>query len=58
MLSIYHTDAGKALIAKMPLAMQNSMQAMQGLMKSVAPQLQKIQRETIEKLKATKQIAR
>jgi uncharacterized protein len=52
MLSFYKTDAGRALIAKMPLAMQNSMQAMQSQMAPLMQQVQQLQNETIEKLKA------
>jgi hypothetical protein len=55
MLSFYKTDAGKALISKMPVVMQNSMQAMQSKMATTMPQIQQLQRETIEKLKAAKQ---
>ena len=55
MLAFYKTDAGKALILKMPLAMQNTMQAMQSQMAAIMPQIQQLQRETIEKLKAAKQ---
>ena len=55
MLSFYKTDAGKALIAKMPLAMQNSMQAMQARMATIMPQVQQLQKETFEKLQATQQ---
>jgi uncharacterized protein len=53
MLAFYKTEAGKALIAKMPLAMQNTMQATQSKMAALMPQVQQLQRETVERLKAT-----
>jgi hypothetical protein len=52
MLAFYKTPAGQAVIAKMPLAMQNSMQAMQSKLATLMPHVQQLQRETIEKLKA------
>lgn len=52
MLAFYATPAGKAVIAKMPLIMQNTMASMQARMSSVMPQIVRIQQETLEKLKA------
>lgn len=52
MLSFYKTDAGKALIVKMPLVMQNSMQTMQSQMATLMPKIQQLQQETMEKMKA------
>ena len=52
MLAFYRTDAGQAVINKMPLVMQNTMTAMQARMAAMAPRLQELQSETIEQLKA------
>jgi len=54
MLKFYKSPAGQAVIAKMPLVMQNSMQMMQGKMSAMMPKLQKLQQETIEHLKKTR----
>lgn len=51
MLEFYRTDAGKALIAKMPSVMQNSNALMQQHMAAIMPELQKIM------LDASKRIA-
>jgi uncharacterized protein len=51
MLAFYATDSGKALIAKMPLIMQNTMQAMQERMQTLAPRIRQIQQETFAELK-------
>jgi uncharacterized protein len=51
MLAFYATDAGRAVIAKMPLIMQNTMQAMQGRMQTLAPKIAQIQQDTFAKLK-------
>lgn len=52
MLAFYRTEAGQAVIAKMPLVMQYSMQILQKQMATIMPQVQQLQRETVEKLKA------
>lgn len=52
MLAFYKTETGQALIAKMPLVMQYSMQVVQARAASIMPQVQQLQRETLEKLKA------
>lgn len=54
MLSFYKTEAGKAVIAKMPVVMQGSMQLMQERMKVMMPKLQKIQKEALAEIKASK----
>jgi hypothetical protein len=51
----YKTDAGKALIDKMPVVMQQSMETMQRRMAVFMPKLQELQRETLEKLRETQQ---
>jgi hypothetical protein len=52
MLAFYATPAGKAVISKMPLIMQNTMAAMQSRMSNLTPQLERIEQEMMEKLKA------
>lgn len=54
MISFYKSKAGQNMIAKMPLVMQNTMQAMQGRMALLMPKLEKIQNETITQMKAAK----
>jgi hypothetical protein len=54
MLVFYRSDAGRAVIAKMPTVMQNTMQLVQQQMAQVMPKLQQIQQETVAKLEATK----
>jgi uncharacterized protein len=53
MLGFYRSPAGQAVIAKMPLVMQNSMQAMQGRMAVMMPRIQQLQRDTAAQLQAT-----
>lgn len=52
MLDFYKSDAGKAVIAKMPLVMQHTMQAMQLRMGELMPKIDRLQQETIAQLKA------
>ncbi len=52
MLDFYKSDAGKAVIAKMPLVMQHTMQAMQLRMADLMPKIQQLQQETLAQLKA------
>ena len=54
MLVFYRSDAGKAVIEKMPRVMQETMQVMQSMMQDMQPEMQKWQKETIEELKAAK----
>jgi len=54
MLTFYRSDAGRAVIAKMPAVMQNTMQLVQQQMAQVMPKLQQIQQEMAAKLEATK----
>ena len=54
MIAFYKTEAGKALVEKMPLVTDNTMQAMQGRMAQLMPKLQQIQEETFTKLNAAK----
>lgn len=52
-IRFYKTPAGKALINKMPVVMQNVMNEMQGLIKPMQQQMLQIQHEAAEKIKAT-----
>ena len=53
MLGFYRSPAGQAVIAKMPLVMQNTMQSMQGRMAVMMPRIQELQRDTVARLRAT-----
>lgn len=50
MLEFYRSDAGKAVVAKMPVIMQNTMTLMQQRMAGMAPKMQKIQGTAMAKL--------
>lgn len=52
MLAFYKTDAGKALIAKMPRMMQSLMQEMMSLMQGLMPKVRGITEEYVEKVRA------
>lgn len=54
MLDFYKSEPGQAVIAKMPLVMQNTMQAMQGRMAVMLPKLQRLQQDAIAELKASR----
>jgi len=54
MLDFYKSEPGQAVIAKMPLVMQNTMQAMQGRMAVLLPKLQQLQQDAIAELKASR----
>jgi hypothetical protein len=54
MLDFYRSEPGQAVIAKMPLVMQNTMQAMQGRMAVMLPKLQQLQQDAIAELKASR----
>ena len=53
MIAFYKTDAGRAVIAKMPVIMQNSMQMVQNQLGGMMPRIQQVQREAVEKLEKT-----
>jgi hypothetical protein len=53
MIAFYKTTAGRAVIAKMPLIMQNSMQMVQSQLGGMMPRIQQVQREAVEKLEKT-----
>lgn len=52
MLAFYKSEAGRAMVAKMPLIMNRSMEAMQERMQVIVPRLDRIQRDTIASLEA------
>jgi hypothetical protein len=52
MLKFYKSPAGQALIAKMPIIMQNMMTTMQERMKTMMPKVQQLVRETTERIQA------
>jgi uncharacterized protein len=52
MIAFYQTPAGQAVITKMPLVMQNTMNEMQELMSPVIQKMQKMQQDVIAELKA------
>ncbi len=53
MLAFYRSDAGRAVVTKMPGVVQSSMQVVQGRMAGLQVKLQQLQRDTYEKLQAT-----
>jgi len=53
MIAFYKTEPGRAVIAKMPLVMQNTMELMQERMMALGPRLQQLQEEAIEQLQPT-----
>jgi uncharacterized protein len=52
MLKFYKTPAGKAVIAKMPVVMQNTVQMMQGEMAEMMPKMQQLMADTANQIKA------
>jgi hypothetical protein len=52
MIAFYRTPAGQAVINKMPLVMQNTMNEMQEMMGPAIQKMQKMQEEVIAELKA------
>jgi hypothetical protein len=52
MLAFYKSETGRAVIAKMPVVMQHTMQMMQQMMLALMPKLQAVQKETMAEVKA------
>jgi hypothetical protein len=52
MIAFYKTPAGQAVIAKMPIAMQTTIDEMQGLMGPAMQKLQQMQQDIVAELKA------
>ena len=55
MLKFYKSPAGKAVIAKMPVVMQNTMQVMQGEMAEMMPKIQQLIADTTSQMQALDQ---
>jgi hypothetical protein len=53
MIAFYKSEPGRAVLAKMPLVMQKTMQAMQTRMTSMMPKIEKIRLDAITQLKAS-----
>jgi hypothetical protein len=51
MIQFYESDAGKAVVRKLPVIMANTTQLMQERMKTVLPKIARIQQEMAEKVK-------
>jgi len=52
MLAFYRSEAGQAVIAKLPTVMQQTMQAMQVRINELMPKLQQLQQDTVAQLRA------
>ncbi len=52
MLTFYRSEAGQAVIAKLPTAMQQTMTSMQSHVKTLTPKIAQLERDTAEQLKA------
>lgn len=52
MTAFYTSPAGQAVIAKMPLAMKNSMSEIQERMREVIPKIQQMAKETADQVKS------
>lgn len=55
MLRFYRSPTGKAVIEKMPVVMQHTMQMMQGLMGGMMPKMQPILEDMLAELQANRQ---
>jgi hypothetical protein len=55
MLEFYRSDAGRAVIARMPGAMQRTMLVMQELVNGMMPRLRELQNDALERLKAAQE---
>lgn len=54
MIAFYKTEAGQAVLNKMPIVAQNTSQAVQSMLAKLTPKVRKLQEETIAKLEAAK----
>jgi uncharacterized protein len=52
MLKFYHSEAGKAVITKLPTVMQESMARIQGRVNSLTPRIMQLEQETAAQIKA------
>lgn len=55
MIAFYKTPAGQAVISKMPVVMQNTMNEMQQMMAPMMQRLQKMQQDVVAEMKAEKE---
>ena len=55
MIDFYRTDAGRAVIAKMPLVMQNTMTALQANTRTIMPKILEVQKDIVARLRALDQ---
>jgi hypothetical protein len=55
MIAFYTTPAGQAVVAKMPAAMQNTMNEIQQMMTPVMQQLQRMQQDVAAEMKPESQ---
>jgi len=53
MRDFYRTDAGRAVIAKMPLVMEHTMAAMQQHMRTMLPRLREVQEDIVARMRQT-----
>ena len=54
MISFYGSPAGRAVVVKLPLAMQNTMAVMQQRMQAVLPKIQQMAKDTAAEIKASR----
>jgi uncharacterized protein len=52
MLKFYHSEAGQAVITKLPTVMQESMARIQGRVNSLTPRIMQLEQETAAQIKA------
>ena len=55
MIKFYKSKAGRAVIAKMPIVMQNTMGLMQQKMASLMPKIQQMEKDAIAQVKAAEE---
>jgi hypothetical protein len=58
MLAFYKTEAGQALISKMPVVMHGTLQIMRGKMRVLMPEIERLAHETVLKMKAAEEPAK
>ncbi|HKC15875.1 MAG TPA: DUF2059 domain-containing protein [Steroidobacteraceae bacterium] len=58
MLAFYKSPAGQAMIAKLPLVVQNIMQLTGERMQVITPKLEQIQQDMVQRLRATGQASK
>jgi len=57
MLAFYRTDVGRAVIAKMPVVMENSMAEMQESVRTMMPKIQAVQNDIMARMRALEEPA-